>query len=600
MAGIDKELLELIGRSDQPSPGDGAEIKKEESPEVVEGDSKPSSEPNPPEDAREGGQDEPPARSEWSNHEEEEREEGEAVDDDNEAPAIELREDLVYDEDDRAKLLGMTEVDREMVYAERIETKEREKDRQRLLQQNEEEDIRMSSRRDKDKNRKDTALRELQKRKAQQEAKEHRSKQSVWEEGGSDGEAEEEAPRDVESDDVRLAEISESESDNERGGHRSSMHAWGPADLEEMEDEYADSKDVQSIQVIRSQLERWFTEPHFEQTMPQCFLRMAEADNSSGTVQRGYRIMEVIEVVEKDRPYKFGDRPLQTTKYLRMREGYKEFIREISMVSNQAFLAVEFDRWRQCCERDNRPPLSKAGIVDTRAKIEKAERYRFSSEDVKKLLESKGKRPIRNVAAEKIKLERQREYYEEQKDTAEVEKLNQQIAELTQSKKSSGKGRSDGMASINKRNIMLNFKQSMGRASLGAASENLFDEGLDPFQRRATRPNQYWKTGSKSSEVKAEEPDKGKKRVAPSKSPAPAPPKKRPMTAEEFVEGIRGIEMNLDCNISHPTPAELLVRDILPVKFSFSNVQKELEASLTNGSKKSLTLYDYKKRQGLV
>lgn len=510
------------------------------------------------------------------------------------AQLIELREDLVYDEEDRTKLLAMTEVDREMVYAERIEKKERDKERKRLLGQGNminqdlEEDQRSGIRRETEtRNRKD-ALRELQKRKEEQEQRKHAT-HDEW--GGTD-----ENRKSVggESDEAGSAEISVSESDNDRGR---AHHEVESAEMEPLQEEYAEHKDFASIQVMRSQLERWISEPHFEATIPRCFVRMAEADNSSGTLQRGYRILEVVEVIQKeDQPYKYGERGIVTNKHLKLREGYREHTRGITMVSNQQFLPAEFDRWRQCCERDNRTPLSKQSTAEVHQKILKAGKYTYSAEDVKKILDQKGKRPISNIAAEKIRLKRLCDYHQEQKDMAEVDKLNEQIRELSQVKKVSvrtSRGRSDGMVNVNRRNLRANLKSSSRKKGGAADNSNVFEDGLDPFQRRATRPHKYWKTGggAEGSLKSAEKTEK--KRDQPLQEPDTS---KRHRSYEEYFEGVRKLDLSsAKLQVQIPTQADFLVNNILPATVHFSDAQQELEESVVNGSVRSLTLKDYKR-----
>lgn len=700
MAGIDKELLELIGRGDNPAPPDQKPVKEEDDDGLPPMPPPPPSEPHPDDIKKEEGAYDPSSEatepppppphesweskpdyrelslsngSQWKNtgptgdipadgerrkggsdgrgemldgrekdqevknemvspgydrgsgdaqdgdtghtmeageivRSDAEVEEGEAADsdddggDEDDAPVIELREDLVYDEEDRAKLLGMTEVDREMVYAERIERREREKIRQRLLHGGREEpgnedEHRPGVRREKDnRNRKDYALRELQKRTAEQEQR----KFSTWDtrDGSDEGEDMDHDRSGGDSDDAGSAEISESESDNERG-RRGNQDTYGRhGEIEVMEEEFADSKDIASIQVFRSQLERWISEPHFEATVPQCFVRMAEAENNSGTVQRGYRIMEIMECVQREhKPYKYGERGGIATKYLRLREGYKEHIREIIMVSNKPFLPNEFERWRQCCERDNRTPLSKQSTAETQAKISKAGKYTYSAEDVKTIVQKKKetkKRPIVDIVAERLRLERKRDFHQEKHDLAEVDKLNQQIEELTQVKQlaRTSRGRRDGMADVNRRNMRANLETSLNKGTLQVDDGNVLDEGLDPFQRRATRPPKYWKTGvtaDGASKVQVEQ--AAKKRKPTTETPIPA---KLHRIQEEFVEGIRALDMPLDLKVTIPTPIELLVSDILPTAVSFSDAQQELEASVQDGSKRSLTLRDYK------
>ncbi|CAD7701818.1 unnamed protein product [Ostreobium quekettii] len=532
-----------------------------------------------------------------------------------------LPEDMVEGEADRAKLLAMTEWEREVELAERAEKRDREKERRRILHQQqriqddgeEDEDQRVPSRRSRDrKDRKDSAIRELmsaRERKASvgraddaedDEAEEDEEEEEEEEDEEEAGDEEEE--EDSEQEENLAGVISDSDSENQRRP-RKGQEAFGgrrerPQAGMEDEDEAVDLKEMLSVQIVRSQLERWVNEPHFERTLPQCFVRMAEADASSGSIQRAYRIVEVVEVIMKEKSYKFGPRSNSTNKYLLLREGLREHTREMGMVSNQLATEEDFLRWQACCERDGRPPVSRRHVQQAREKISKATQFTYTAEDVRKMVEEKRAKGqvIMNRTAEKANLQRKRDFAAEQSDWEEVERLNKELQTLearTPVDRSARK-RGHGMASVNKRATMHNFR--MAFTNKGQEDKDQAADGLDPFQRRLTRPNQYWKTG-KGNSAKRKEVEPSKEEQLKEEKPVEKKVKRQDVDFREVVCGLDCLDFDLSC-LNKASPSNTLVRRLLPRHWTFSDKQKELAEQASE--RRMLTLYDYRCRQGLI
>jgi RNA polymerase-associated protein RTF1 len=104
---------------------------------------------------------------------------------------------------------------------------------------------------------------------------------------------------------------------------------------------------LQSIQVTRDELEKWCHATFFEDTVIGCFVRLGLGIDKN-TKERVYRIAQitgnmswinVIDVVEYHRMYKFGNTVVQKALELKHGKAQKSFLMDIT--SNSPFTEVK-------------------------------------------------------------------------------------------------------------------------------------------------------------------------------------------------------------------------------------------------------------------
>lgn len=437
-------------------------------------------------------------------------------------------DDLFVDEEDRARLAKMSEFDREMVLAERAEARQQERQRQQLLAAAGGDDTkkpstkrqnaaRRSGREVREETAKKSAIEELKaarERKAQGR-KAHAAKDLDVGDESSEEELAEGRGYEDESD------LEEGEADGGPGGMR-----WAPRELDEADEgaaEEADLEELKSIQVRRHKLEEWISKPHFEVTMPGCMVRVAAGErrspdgssvllDTSGRPVIRYMLVQVIGVEELPpgvhkyletgsgwkSPYPFGPDGNKTSKWLRVSRGKTERIWPLAQVSNKSLTEEEYNSWHRSCE-GTRQQVTRGDVAEVLERLKAADTYVYSAEDVANMLEEKRRKgqTTKNVALERARLERERDFAKETGDEVKLAEVEEEIRALEESAKAAVASRQSiaaSMAELNKKNAERNFKSAFktgkeaGGGGAGAAGT------LDPFSRRATRTKNYWNT----------------------------------------------------------------------------------------------------------
>lgn len=56
---------------------------------------------------------------------------------------------------------------------------------------------------------------------------------------------------------------------------------------------------MRSIQIMRVNVEKWLSEPHFEETLPGCLIRMKDVEYKAGKEVPIYRIFQILKIERK-------------------------------------------------------------------------------------------------------------------------------------------------------------------------------------------------------------------------------------------------------------------------------------------------------------
>ncbi|PNW85650.1 hypothetical protein CHLRE_03g196450v5 [Chlamydomonas reinhardtii] len=476
-------------------------------------------------------------------------------DDEDDDSDFDDEEGLYENEEDRRKLMAMTELEREMILADRAEQRDKERQRRQLLQQRAVTDkVEAKGRRkgaDKGKGKAEEAKAPQRGRAARTAAaartardwsdeesdgggKSSEEEEEEFQPSGSSGassdeedaqagkkdeeEEEEEAEREqappprgrservaavaappVDDDEARrhaAAKAKEAERERMRERERERVHSDDEAAEE------ASMEELLACQVTRQQLEEWYMQPFFERdALNGCVVRMAYGPgvrDHAGNTHPGYLVMEIMDIKESGRAYKFGPKSEMTNKHLVLRDGMG-INRTMAManVSSKPFDEQEYERYKRHCSKTNRAPITREEAAEATKRKQAAMNYRWTSADLKVELERKRAQraaPV-NPAAEKAMLKRRLELAQGQGNADEVAALEEQLASLEAHLiNQTNNQRAFGMMDINKRNKQHNlavaYKTTAADEHGGGAGEG----GTDVFSRRETKLNIYWKT----------------------------------------------------------------------------------------------------------
>lgn len=415
---------------------------------------------------------------------------------------LSIGSDLYKDDEDREQLGKMSELDRELILAERAEARDnflmRKRARQNEIRNQQRKETgppssRMRSSVKSTRSVKEDALNELvaRRQKAQDSDIQRKRRDNIGSSKGRDS-----SPgrrKSHASPSLSLSSSSEGEGSGSSGEESEDSDGNGPgssADTPSFED-------IKSITIKRSKLAKWFMEPFFEKIIVGCFVRIGIGMSRSG--QSTYRLCMIknVDATDPDKHYKFENRT--TYKYLNCFWGSESSAArwQMARVSDSPPLEKEFTDWEREVERSGGRMISPAEVEEKRIALKEINKFVYSAETVKQMLQEKklaSSRPS-NVAAEKDRLRREMELAESRHEYSEVDRIKTRLKELEvlslQSKSKDAKALM--LAEMNKKNKAENFKNA---SEIKPLNLNLKagEAGYDPFTRRWTQSQNYYTT----------------------------------------------------------------------------------------------------------
>uniref|UniRef100_A0A673LG62 RNA polymerase-associated protein RTF1 homolog n=1 Tax=Sinocyclocheilus rhinocerous TaxID=307959 RepID=A0A673LG62_9TELE len=318
-------------------------------------------------------------------------------------------DDLMGDEEDRARLEQMTEKEREQELFNRIEKREvlkrrfeikqklktakkKEKEEKKKKQEEEQEKRKLSLvpdtqvmshnkerriKRDEKLDKKSQAMEEL---KAEREKRKNRTAELL-------------AKRQpLKTSEVYSDDEEEEDDDDDKSSVKSDRSSRSSSFDDEEEKEEAPPKsqpvslpdELNRIRLSRHKLERWCHMPFFAKTVTGCFVRIGIGNSSSKPV---YRVAEIIDVVETAKVYQLGS--TRTNKGLQLRHGNDTRVFRLEFVSNQEFAESEFMKWKEAMISAGMqfPTLDEIGKKEQ--SIKEAVNYKFNDKDIEDVRPSK-------------------------------------------------------------------------------------------------------------------------------------------------------------------------------------------------------------------
>ena len=416
--------------------------------------------------------------------------------------------DLMGDANDRAALAAMNELERETIMLERAEARKKRESRKRIMALAKSKELEMA--------RKKTGGRAVSSGKrdelealekiAEAKRRKERGKRVFGDLTDSDEEEEyydEEEDLEEERGAVPRPSKKPTSTRRRRGVDVDEEAEYLASDLP------ASREDVESITLKRHQLEAWVNEPYFESAITNCCVRVGIGLNKQN--ENVYRLVEIAGVADgkykqyslKKYEYLAGKPP--TSKWLILRWGKSEKTFRLSEVSNSSVSDAEWAAWVAHCRASECRPVYKKDVDACLANLKEAQNYRYTADDVTKILAQKREKlgARHNLMFEKEQIKAAIAHAEAEADFEQVSELRARLDELDREIKAKLQARlgatQDALANINRRNEIQNSEKLSKRASEQVArlKAGIMNTGeSDPFSRRPTRLTTYWDMGA--------------------------------------------------------------------------------------------------------
>ncbi|KAJ3677291.1 hypothetical protein LUZ60_003015 [Juncus effusus] len=252
-------------------------------------------------------------------------------------------------------------------------------------------------------------------------------------------------------------------------------------------------EDIKEITIRRSRLVKWFMDPFFEDLIPGCFVRVGIGKLRSG--QAKYRLCTVknVDATEPDKTYQLEH--YTTCKYLNLvwDDDGNAARWKMTLVSDAAPLEHEFQDWLKAAQNNDMRIPTRQEVLEKKEAIQKALNFVYSAATVKQMLQEKKSASLRpaNVAAEKDRLRKELEKARQRRDDGEAGRILTRLRQLEQlaSKGKQVDSKAAKLAEMNRKNRQENFKNASEVKQMNLKEG---EAGYDPFSRRWTRSRNYY------------------------------------------------------------------------------------------------------------
>ncbi|KAH8412012.1 hypothetical protein KR222_006640 [Zaprionus bogoriensis] len=197
--------------------------------------------------------------------------------------------------------------------------------------------------------------------------------------------------------------------------------------------------------LTRSQLEDFLEKPIFDETVVGCFVRIAIGPAPVPTQLSAqlsaqlaaqltpvYRLSLIVAVEQTELEYQVGGR--RTKRVLQLQHGGQKRSFQMHLVSNQAVTASEFYFWLDACERDGQSLPTLRSMAKKAKDIDKASNYAFTEGDVELMVQTKrqaGQKPV-SAAYRKVCLIMERDMAVDCNDLQKASQLEKEIKQIDQ------------------------------------------------------------------------------------------------------------------------------------------------------------------------
>ncbi|XP_035222295.1 RNA polymerase-associated protein RTF1 homolog [Stegodyphus dumicola] len=571
-----------------------------------------------------------------------EPEEGEVSDSDNESGEASDSDDefndgydenLMGDEEDKARLMQMTEKEREQEIYNRVEKREVLKTRfeiEKKLRLAKKKQQKMKAKKEEMKQKTDASSRSKERRRTVEEKKdkldkkaqaikdlrEQREKkrklaelqqqkseaddQKDEEDIGSDEKDSEQPQKKLKVSDIYSDDDDDDASGNERDNQSEASYHSRSEDEDEIpnkKSEYVGTKEeLSKIRLSRYKLERWVHAPFFTKTVTGCFVRIGIGSNEGRPV---YRVAEIVDVVETAKIYQLGN--TRTNKGLRLKHGMQDRVFRLEFVSNSDFTDSEFLKWKETLMLDG-ISLPTLDDIDRKIKdIQVALNYQYKEDDVETIVKEKErfKKNPHNYAMKKTQLLKNKEMAEINGDEEEIQKWQAELERLEERAKELDKMRTStisGISYINVRNRQKNIIEAE-KAILEAANEK--ETGDDPFTRRRCAPQLVTKSREPTVSTTAVLMELVKQKELERKKKIEEEKKQKELEKQKANTNNSSAANPQDEDLFSAHDFDIKI-DLQMPNISLSTQVSRSQATPPSAPKRSLNLEEYKKMRGLI
>lgn len=389
-------------------------------------------------------------------------------------------DDLYGDGPDRARLLAMTEIDREAVLYERAQARQARAERKALERKvRDMERQEQAQQRAAPPDRKRSGLEALR---AARERKQRRAEDSDY----------------VDSDaDVEEGQVMDQGVDTEMDQDQVDVVAKKTRKKTGTNIEPLDLALANQLRLDRNTLVHWLYHPDFDELAKGALLRLAIGPDARG--EQVYRLVEIKKVVPYHRTYRIASTAI--TKGAILKYGRSERTFRFDVVSNQPFTEREYGRWRAVLQAEDMAPPSKRAAEAKAAAWTAFLAAPVSDEAVQAMVAAKrdAGNAHRNLVAERTTLLAQRAEAEAAGNVEEVEQIDAELSALTRELEASqakrqGSSRLEALAELNRRNRQLNVSIAREAERISATQRDIAGPAgarMDPFSRRKCQPTSF-------------------------------------------------------------------------------------------------------------
>ncbi|XP_073422858.1 RNA polymerase-associated protein RTF1 homolog [Dendrobates tinctorius] len=530
-------------------------------------------------------------------------------------------DDLMGDDEDRARLEQMTEKEREQELFNRIEKRE-------VLKRRFEIKKKLKTAKRKEKKEKKKKHDEEQEKKKQTQIleaqaqvtshnKERRSKRD--EKLDKKSQAMEELRAEREKRKNKTAELiarkqplktsevysdDEEEEEDEKSSEKSDRSSRSSSSSEdEMETEEIPPKslpvslpeELNKVRLSRHKLERWCHMPFFAKTVSGCFVRIGIGNHNSKPV---YRVAEITGVVETAKVYQLGS--TRTNKGLQLRHGNDQRVFRLEFVSNQEFTESEFMKWKEAMFSASMQLPTLDEINKKEVTIKEAMNYKFNDQDIEDIVKEKERfrKAPPNYAMKKTQLLKDKAMAEEAGEQDRAKRIQDELNELEERAEALDRQRTKNISAIsyiNQRNREWNIVES--EKALVAESQSMKQQQMDPFTRRQCKPTMV--SNSRDPAVQAAIIAQLNAKYGSTGNPEPA--KDNATNQSKDKDGNTKSTSDLSEDLFKVHDFDVKIDLQVPSSESKSlAISSKAPAAKDGAPRRSLNLEDYKKRRGLI
>lgn len=396
-------------------------------------------------------------------------------------------EQLFENDEERNKILAMSEFQKEMIIAERIDKLNMEKEREALLNKKHEGD--------------------KSKKKEAPQTKDFLSDSNYSEDGQ------------IKSDD---------EWSDERFHKMKRNRALSPSSSSSLSDSEDDRKkpkkevvfnvslnDIEKVKITRQFCERYWDIPIFDENIKDTFVKIniyAGKSSSSTSGNTGYILGKIKEIqTNTSKPYVFIGK--QCVKYINVVHANREKLFTFNVISNSSLTENEFNQWKSHMESHKLELPSKDSLHELAAQIIKIKNFKYSNEELSMMINKKMEEKIKNkdkninityqldlltekYNAAKAKFEETKDpkYLEiAQKAEPEIETLKKMKEE--REKRESLRAEKDLVTQINKKNMERQRMEDLKFSLLNKKKQREENDIYNPYKRKHCLPQNLYDTG---------------------------------------------------------------------------------------------------------